>query len=327
MPDQQAPAPPPAAQAGTPGDRDTFRLAAFGALLVVVLFAGYGIGRLTGSSGNGSGAASDPAASTAQHPGMTGNENAPHTHTVGGAATANPGEAVGGLAVTASGLTLAPEQGITTFPAGVAKPFRFRINGSGGAPVTTYATVHAKPLHLVVVRRDLSVYQHLHPTMAPDGIWTVDLVLPDPGSYRAIADFTAAVGGNQVPTTLGVDLTVPGDYRPVPLPAPATSATTDRFTVTYEGTPQAGVAEPLLMSVTSVDGGPVTLEPYLGAYGHLVVLRDGDVGYVHVHPEAQLIDGKVKFWLAAPGPGRYRMFFDFQVAGAVHTAAWSVTVS
>ena len=69
------------------------------------------------------------------------------------------------------------------------------------------------------------------------------------------------------------------------------------------------------------------LEPYLGAYGHLVMVRQGDLGYVHIHPEAQLVEGKVKFWLTAPSPGAYRMFFDFQVAGRVHTAAWTVTVN
>ena len=79
------------------------------------------------------------------------------------------------------------------------------------------------------------------------------------------------------------------------------------------------------MTVTR-SGRPARLEPYLGAYGHLVVLREGDLGYVHVHPETELVDGKVKFWLAAPRPGRYRMFFDFQVAGQVHTAAWTAVV-
>ena len=101
---------------------------------------------------------------------------------------------------------------------------------------------------------------------------------------------------------------------------------TDNFQVSYEGEPRTGATQPLLMTVTT-EGRPATLEPYLGAFGHLVVLREGDVGYVHVHPEEQLVDGKVKFWLAAPGPGTYRMFFDFQVAGKVHTAAWTATVS
>ena len=101
---------------------------------------------------------------------------------------------------------------------------------------------------------------------------------------------------------------------------------TGDFQVAYEGEPSTGSTQPLFMTVTT-QGRPAQLEPYLGAYGHLVVLREGDVGYVHVHPEAALVDGKVKFWLAAPGPGRYRMFFDFQVAGKVHTAAWTAIVT
>lgn len=325
---------------GEKTDRASFRLAAFAAVVVVVLFAGYGIGRLNNSVEQ---ARATPAPTTVgdghghDMAGMTGGTTAPHDDT--GAAphvhnadgtvtqvvgTASAGAAVGGLAITASGLTLAPES--TTFAAGRKQPYRFRITAAGGAPVTTYAVVHDKPLHLVVVRRDLTGFQHLHPAMAPDGTWSIDLTLAVPGSYRAIADFTAIVGGQQTPATLGVDLTVAGDFSPVALPAPVTQATTDGFTISYGGTPQTGATQPLLMSVTGPDGKPAALEPYLGAFGHLVVLRQGDVGYVHVHPEPQLADGAVKFWLAAPGPGRYRMFFDFQVAGKVHTAAFTAIV-
>jgi hypothetical protein len=316
-------------------DHAGFRLAAFGAVLVVVLFAGYGIGRLNdsveraaatpaatptgGGHGHDAGAAAMPHDDTGA---------APHVHNADGTVTQVPGsagsaEGVGGLAVTASGLTLGP--GATAFQAGRRQPFTFRIT-AGGVPVTTYAVMHDKPLHLVVVRRDLTGFQHLHPTMAPDGTWSVDLTLAAPGSYRAIADLTAIVGGRQTPVTLGVDLTVPGDYTPVALAAPAARATVDGFTVTYAGQPKIGTAQPLLMTVTGPDGRPAALEPYLGAFGHLVVFREGDVGYVHVHPEPSLVDGAVRFWLAAPGPGRYRMFFDFQVAGRVHTAAFTTVV-
>ena len=99
----------------------------------------------------------------------------------------------------------------------------------------------------------------------------------------------------------------------------------DEFQAAYEGDLRIGSAQPLFVTVTA-QGRPAQLEPYLGAFGHLVVMREGDLGYVHVHPEEQLVDGKVKFWLAAPGPGRYRMFFDFQVAGTVHTAEWTAEV-
>src|SRR6185503_11483216 len=63
----------------------------------------------------------------------------------------------------------------------------------------------------------------------------------------------------------------------------------------------------------------VPLERYLGAFGHLVVVRADDLSYVHVHPEDQLYRGAVRFWVTVPGPGKYRAFFDFSVGGVVRT--------
>jgi hypothetical protein len=341
MPDTDTlPAPPPAA-AEKPSERAGFRLTAFAAVLVVVLFAGYGIGRLSNSGNRGPAAAQQPAATAAgdghghggtdQAAGVAPHDDtgtAPHVHNSDGSVTpvtgdAPAGEAVGGLMLTSQGLTFAPAT--AALAAGRKQDLAFRILGPGGAPITTYQVVHGKPLHLIVVRRDLTGFQHLHPTMAADGTWRTPLTVAEPGSYRAIADFTAVAGGRQVATTLGVDLTVAGDYRPVELPVPARRSVTGDFELAYEGQPRTGATQPLFITVTT-QGRPAQLEPYLGAFGHLVVLREGDVGYVHVHPETELVDGKVKFWLAAPGPGRYRMFFDFQVAGKVHTAAWTAVV-
>lgn len=310
------------AEAGEKQDGPAFRLAAFGALLVVVLFAGYGVGRL-----NAGGTASVETAATTpmpgmDMPGMDMDESEPHVHDA--AETAGTATQTGGLSLSSDGLTLVP--GETTFTAGRAQRLTFRITGAGGAAVTTYAVVHDKPLHLIVIRRDLSGYQHLHPVMAPDGTWSIGLTLAEPGIYRMVADFTAIVGGKRVAVTLGSDLTVAGGYQPHALPAAGRTASVDGFRAAYEGTPGTASTQPILISVTGADGTAAALQPYLGAYGHLVTMRAGDLGYVHVHPEPQLVDGKVKFWLTAPSAGTYRMFFDFQVAGKVHTAAWTVTV-
>ena len=148
------------------------------------------------------------------------------------------------------------------------------------------------------------------------------------GARDTDGDRQTDLGGDltaQVATTLGVDLTVAGNYAPRPLPAPARVTTVDGFQVAYEGTPQVGATQPLLFRVTE-NGAPVAVQPYLGAYGHLVTLREGDLAYLHVHPEPDLVDGAIKFWLAAPSPGRYRMYLDFQVDGAVHTAEFTVTL-
>src|SRR3954466_6357495 len=87
--------------------------------------------------------------------------------------------AVRGLAVSDRGLT--PE---LTPPTG---PLAFRIPRDGKA-VRDFDVEHTKRMHVIVVRRDLTGFQHLHPTMRADGTWTVALTLPPPGTSPASAD-------------------------------------------------------------------------------------------------------------------------------------------
>lgn len=262
---------------------------------MVALVAGFGLGKLTTPTP----ASSAPAIS---------DPNAAHTH----APVTTAGSEVGGLSISAGGYTAVPTD-----------PGSFVIKGPNGNPVTKYLTVHEKPLHLIVVRRDLTGYQHLHPTMAPDGTWTTPVSLKEPGLWRAFADFTAvSATGAQTAVTLGWDITVNGAYEAKALPPPMRESTVDGQMVTYEGTPVVGATSPLLFRVPGA-----RLEPYLGTYGHLVVLRQGDLGYVHVHPETQLSGGAVKFWFTAPSPGTYRMYFDYQASGVVHTAEFTLVVA
>jgi hypothetical protein len=299
-------------------DRSTLRLALVVGGLVLAVLLGFGLGRSNPAPGRTPGAAPAAAADHTHAPGT-----APHAH--GGVTADQPATDVAGLTVTAGGWTLAPST--VDFVAGRAGAFRFRIHDERGRAATRFAVVHDKPMHLIVVRRDLTGYQHLHPTMAADGTWSVPLTLPEAGTWRAYADFTVvADDGRQSALTLGVDLTVPGGYAPRPLPAPTTSVTVDGFTVGYAGTPVVGEPVPLRFRVTTASGTPAPLEPYLGAYGHLVALREGDLGYLHVHPQARRDGEPVTFALTAPGPGRYRMFLDFRVGGVVRTAAFTVTV-
>jgi hypothetical protein len=69
---------------------------------------------------------------------------------------------------------------------------------------------HDRRMHLIVVRRDLTGFQHPHPEMAPDGTWSTPLELGEPGGYRVFADFKS--GG--AARTLGADLHVAGRFAP-----------------------------------------------------------------------------------------------------------------
>jgi hypothetical protein len=304
---------------GSVAGRRPIRRLALGAFAVVLALAVVVLVRapVPASSGPGAGAAG------------TGPESVPHTHVgmAGMAGTTGATVPVGGVSASAGGYTFVPDS--TTFTAGATGTFRFHITGPDGKPVTRFAIVNDKPLHLIVVRHDLTGFQHLHPSMSPDGTWSISVTLSEPGSYRAYADFSALDAKNTpVAAVLGVELTVPGSVAPsaASLPPPSTVDSFDGLTVSYLGQLRTGVAEPLLFTVTSA-GRPATLQPYLGVFGHLVVLRPSDIGYLHVHPEPTLADGAIKFWLAAPGTGTFRMFLNFQVDGLVHTASFTVAAS
>ncbi|MFI7211633.1 copper resistance protein CopC [Micromonospora maritima] len=307
------------------------RLALLVGALVLSLLAGFGLGRI-GTGGATAGTAR-PAGVTA--PVATGTAQAAgdgHRHPQGAGAHTHPGDGgadrtqATGTTVSVGGYTLRPERRFQ--PAGRSEDYRFRVVGSDGRPVTRFAVVHDKPLHLVVVGRDLTGYQHLHPSMGPDGTWSVPLRLLRAGTYRVYADF-AVLGpdGAATPLVLGVDHHAPGAYAPATPPPPRAQATAGPFTVTMAGAPKAGTTVPMAFAVGRDGGaGEAAVQRYLGAYGHLVVIREGDLGYVHVHPEPELVNGAISFWLTAPGAGRYRAFLDFQVDGTVHTAEYTIDV-
>ena len=148
------------------------------------------------------------------------------------------------------------------------------------------------------------------------------LTLRRAGTYRALAD--VVLGGER--RTLGVDLQVAGGFAPEALPAPATTARTDGYDVALRtgGGLHAGQPGTLTFRVTQ-GGAPVRdLQPYLGARGHLVALRDGDLAYLHVHPEAGGGPGEIRFAATLPSAGRYRLFLQFRTDGTVHTAPLTV---
>ncbi|MQA25576.1 MAG: hypothetical protein GEU94_08895 [Micromonosporaceae bacterium] len=286
------------------------KLGLFGLALAVVFTAALGAGRVVGPVSAGSAAG--------------------HGSSADGAGPAGREESAGafpkGLLVSDRGYRFAPEA--TVLAPGSRAEFRFTILGAGGEPVTEYVPTHEKLLHLVVVRRDLTGFWHVHPTLGPDGVWSVPLTLPDAGGYRAFADFQPK--GAAEPLTLGADLAAPGRFAPRELPAAATTSQADGYEVELRGDLVAGKASPVTLRVSKA-GRPVTdLEPYLGAYGHLVALRAGDLAYLHVHPTqgAGAKPGpEVGFAVEVPSAGQYRLFLDFQHGGQVRTAAFTVNVA
>ena len=133
--------------------------------------------------------------------------------------------------------------------------------------------------------------------------------------------------------------------------------------ITWAGSPQpvAGAPGALRFALRGVTGDSVRVEPYLGMAGHAVVMRhDGGV-FIHLHPNGTsamasevaftlrdrgdtTADGRLRlsdaakpmgaeqalselsFPYAFPSAGRYRVWVQLRIRGAIRTAAWDVTV-
>jgi len=286
------------------------QLATFAAVLAVLYTGGFIAGQFVetgGHSGEGMGSAHAE-------------RDAGDGHAAGAAETP---DVVRGLAVAEQGLRLVLatpelEQGRRT-------ELRFSIVGRDGRPVRDFDVAHEKRMHLIVVRRDATGFQHLHPTLGRDGEWRAASILEQAGTYRLFADFTR----DGKPITLASDLRVDGDAQLEPLQVPRdVAAAGDGYEVRlHAGNPAAGREAELAFTVTR-EGRPVRTEPYLGAGGHLVALREGDLAYLHVHPTDHGRDRTdVSFAATFPTEGRYRLFLQFKHRARVHTAAFTQPVS
>ena len=198
-----------------------------------------------------------------------------------------------------------------------------------GSPLTRYEIDMTKRLHLIAVRADGTGFQHVHPRLRPDGRWDVsEAVFDRAGPWRLIADFIPA-GGER--TVLATNLHVVGgtyDARPL-VESPSAGETawrsrTGEYEITAEATSYTAGGEGKLRFLVRHRGRPFTdLQPYLGALGHCVLLRSGDLSYVHVHPTDSTASGPtIEFETSYPAGARLAVFLQFRHRSKVQTAAF-----
>ena len=188
--------------------------------------------------------------------------------------------------------------------AGRTGQIAFKILGPGGDPVTRFDVEHTKQVHLIVVSKDLERFHHVHPRADGD-TWRASIRPKAPGDYRVIADVQHE--GRKL--ALSGDVTIGGSQRAVGQPAEEA-----RF---VEQDLQAG--QPVTLEFEA----PGRTQPYLGAAGHLVVMSERELEYLHVHPQQD----ELAFSASFPEPGRYVMFLEYRREGAVRLSRFPVTVS
>ena len=248
-------------------------------------------------------------------------------------------DAVRGLAVAENGLRLKVDQ--RELPRGRQAKLSFTVVDAKGEAVRDFQVEHTKKVHLIVARRDLTGFQHLHPKQGKDGSWSTNITIRQAGSYRVFADFKRRGENN----TLAADLAVDGPLGSRDMaPVRPTAEAGDGYQVTLTGGASKAGQEAELGFEVARNGKTVAVDDYLGAKGHLVALREGDMAYLHVHPaeaghEAEPKEGEhssseaetggepIRFATEFPSDGRYGLFLQFKHEGKVRTATFTRGVS
>ena len=236
----------------------------------------------------------------------------------GGAMAMDP-VAGDGTKDSAAGYTMHP---INLPTATGTQQLSFTVTGPDGAPIKDAVVEQTKKLHLIVVRSDLTGYQHLHPELASDGTWSIPVEFVSAGRWHIIADLTPVQGTRVV---LGLDATIAGASADRLLPAAVQATTVDGFEVMLDG--QLSTTEaPLNFAITKGGAPASTITEYLGAGGHLVALRSDTLAYTHLHPNGDA-GPMLSFAARAPEKGTYRLFLQFATGDKVHTAEFTAAAA
>ncbi len=229
---------------------------------------------------------------------------------------------------------------------GQSVKIRFNIKDEQGNILKDLQTTHTKLLHFIIVRKDLQLFQHIHPDFNQQtGEFSVNVTFVTDGPYRIFADFApvgAQMGPDGMPlmVTLNQDVSV-GDvskYKAIPVVVDKdTQKITNNYFINYDFSGELKAQSTVTYSLQiEKDAEEVKLEPYLGAMGHSVILKEGALDYVHTHANemdmsgmegTQMSHAGVEFTTSFPEAGIYKIFTQFQVKGKVITSDYTVKVN
>jgi hypothetical protein len=202
---------------------------------------------------------------------------------------------------------------------------------------------HEKKLHLIIVSKDLSYFDHVHPEYQASGSYDIT-VLPQGkdysttafrnetkfekgGDYILFADYVPNGSTHQLDR---FEINVAGTpYEPKKFTAPKTVSTADGYEVSLvpNGGKFVSKGTMHIAGIIKKDGKEIAadqLENYLGAKAHVVMISENTKDYLHVHPE--VIAGRLDLQTEFGKPGIFRGWLQFQKGGTVHTADFVLNV-
>jgi hypothetical protein len=193
------------------------------------------------------------------------------------------------------------------------------LKDANGKPVDDLEVNHEKLLHLIVVDEHLDQYLHLHPEKVGAGKFELSQELTE-GAYKAFIDIKPEKLKYHVTPVAFIVGEQKNSHSHNQLIAD------ENFVKTVDGK----TAE---MEVSSFNANkPVTftfnvdetsLEPYLGAAGHVVILNETADQYLHVHPKNET---EAVFETEFDQPGKYKIWAEFKQDGKVRVFSYVIEI-
>jgi uncharacterized lipoprotein YehR (DUF1307 family) len=203
-----------------------------------------------------------------------------------------------------------------------------QVNDKNGKPINDFEVEHEKLMHLIVVSKDLSHFDHIHPDYKGDGKFTVTSNFPTGGEYKLYADYMPK-GSSKVVKTEEVHV---GGTQETTLPLKEEKLTKvvdgKEVTLSFDHL-RAGMELNVTFNIkdTKTKKQISDLQPYLGAVGHVVIISGDTNTYLHVHPmDEQATGPDAKFMTTFPKRGVYKIWGQFQQNGKVFTVPFTVNV-
>ena len=205
-----------------------------------------------------------------------------------------------------------------------ARPLDISISVSDpatGKPVAKFETVHEKFMHLFIVSSDLEYFSHEH----PDENFALRTQLPRAGNYKLVADFYPSGGTPQLAekiiSTTGYTRTFEESLSTLAEDTGPKRGENIEVSLAMEK-PAPGRKSLLFFRLKPADG----IEPYLGAWAHMLIMSDDLIDTIHEHPA--IADGgpELQFDVFFPRARTYRVWVQFQRLGKVNTVAFTIPV-
>ncbi len=220
----------------------------------------------------------------------------------------------------------------TNFSAGQEIRLTLKVNEKKtGQPWTDYSVVNEKLLHLIVISEDMQQYEHLHPDYLGNGDFAVNFTPPIESTYYLYAEFAPSLNSEALASAVVKTSNAPPIGGVPPISEGPRTAVSGRYAVEFKTDQdlQAKTSYPITFTVKDTQTNEVitNFESYLGMLGHLAIIHENKLSYLHVHPTTNGKNGQpLTFSAQFPESGLYRMYLQFKHDGQLNAVAFTVRV-